>query len=583
MSLGIGLGAFAGGFKQGYGMGKQIKSDFAERKFQKEMTSSYESSQKKFQEGLAAGTYNEDQFMDVWKSESAPKIREYFLKNGKVKEAQEWDAWATGDKGAAYAKLYGNARFQFGVGDYDGFANSLNQMAQSAGLDYNFSHIGGDDGNPARIRSSSKDGSRVFGDHTMDKVPNLLDQWFNPVSGFQYQTQQTNNNTAKAPGIGGGMSLGEGQQGWENLSQSERRKIYNEERKFLADNDPDFLSLSAEQQDEKIHQNITRSLNAPGLSSTNSQKLVIDTRTGKPVQSAPAAGQQQPMQGQPAVGDGTSSVLTMGAVPRDRDGLISWATQAKKAGLGDAAIAYGWNGAAIADKGELPEEFSVGASGQLTQEEMERVEASLGLTDRGKKIKQHSRDKVDNQTRSKNIAKSKQAIIQKLEQSFKEGSSREGLYQLMEKEGISIDELPENMRRIMRDYKPGIWSRTKQVFGFPAYEEKDKKLIKEPFDVLMKRHAETEYKDNKRKEWHEKEKRMIKLVQSGKMDASTVELWLADAARGEGIEPSREFIKLLEHLRNGVRGGGNPDTMPGLGTQNIPIPRDKPRTTIPDW
>jgi len=202
MTLGIGLGAFAGGFQKGYGLGKQVNEDFAERKKQNELKSSYEISQKKFQEGLAAGTYNEDQFMDVFKSESAPIIRDHFLKQGKIKEALEWEEWSKGNKGTDYAKLYGRGRFQLGVGDYDGFANSLGALAKSAGMDdYNFTYLAGDEASPARFRVTSKDGKTV-GDYTMEEAGQLYEQLFNPPSGFHYQTEKSKRDTAKATGIG---------------------------------------------------------------------------------------------------------------------------------------------------------------------------------------------------------------------------------------------------------------------------------------------------------------------------------------------------------------------------------------------
>jgi len=202
MTLGIGLGAFAGGFQKGYGLGKEFKEDLEARKQQNLMKSSYEDSQKKFREGLAAGTYNEDQFMDVFNSESAPRIRDYFLKQGKVKEALEWEEWSKGNKGTDYAKLYGRGRFQLGVGDYDGFANSLGVLAKAAGIeDYNFTYLAGDETSPARFRVTSKDGKTV-GDYTMEEAGQLYEQFFNPPSGFHYQTGKSKKDTAKAPGIG---------------------------------------------------------------------------------------------------------------------------------------------------------------------------------------------------------------------------------------------------------------------------------------------------------------------------------------------------------------------------------------------
>jgi len=280
MTLGIGLGAFAGGFQKGYGLGKEVKSDFAERKFQNEIKSSYEDSQKKFQEGLAAGTYNENQFMDVFKSESVPRIRDHLLKNGRVEDAMRWEQWGTSDKGMDYTKLYGKGRVQFGVGDYGGFTNSLNQMAKSAGLDYNFSHVAGDDSNPARIRISSADGKTVFGDYGMDEVPQLYDQWFNPTSGFHYQTQQTNRNTAKAPGITGGWG-----------SEADDKPTMNFDVAFKQARElasPDASLDEIKDMAYKIQEASRPSSYQRSTTGITGQPMLIDKNTDQPV--APATG-----------------------------------------------------------------------------------------------------------------------------------------------------------------------------------------------------------------------------------------------------------------------------------------------------
>jgi len=69
----------------------------------------------------------------------------------------------------------------------------------------------------------------------------------------------------------------------------------------------------------------------------------------------------------------------------------------------------------------------------------------------------------------------------------------------MEKEGVSIEDLPQYMQPVMRDAKPGFWGRTKQVFGITAYEDKDRNAVSEPVETLIKQHNEAEYKGEKAK------------------------------------------------------------------------------------
>jgi len=170
-------------------------------------------------------------------------------------------------------------------------SETANQILKNNGLkDINVMPL---DGGRFRVSMPDAGGKTKFQDMSGEQFEKLYKEKLNPAAAALYQlAQQANKNTTKAPGIVGGASAGQGVQGWESLSLKEQRSMYTEERKFLADNDPDFLSLSAEEQDGRVRQRLQNFFNAPGLSGAPAQPMVLHDKTlGKPV---------QPMQGQPA-------------------------------------------------------------------------------------------------------------------------------------------------------------------------------------------------------------------------------------------------------------------------------------------
>jgi len=138
------------------------------------------------------------------------------------------------------------------------------------------------------------------------------------------------------------------------------------------------------------------------------------------------------------------------------------------------------------------------------------------------------------------------------------------------------------MQRIMREAEPGLWGRTKQTFGLPAYGGKDKNILKDFLDNIMKRHAEAEYRDPNKKRQHEKEKSLLQQVKAGKLSTADA-MYHLNKSLSMGSEPSKDFLDVISLMREGKNDSINPDDMPGLRREAIPIPRDKPRTTIPDW
>lgn len=91
-NLGIGIGAFASGLAGGIGLGKQIKSTLQDNQINKLKKQGMEDARKSRNEDIASGGQAQS-IQDYYMQNSAPKIRDMYLEQGKEEQVMAWDKW----------------------------------------------------------------------------------------------------------------------------------------------------------------------------------------------------------------------------------------------------------------------------------------------------------------------------------------------------------------------------------------------------------------------------------------------------------------------------------------------------------
>jgi len=573
MSIGIGLGAFMGSFSQGYGMGKQMQADWDENKQKKEMQGIYDRNRKQFEEGVQAGQFNVGDWDKYATEHMYPELVGIHEKRGDYKTAFALKEYLGSQAGIEHGRNFANGWFQYSIGDYHGAAETTNKILKKNGLkDISVTPL---DGGRMLIAMPGADGKTVSQDMSREEFGKIYNEKLNPEYAGLWHAAQKNKAAANAPGLNGA-----------NDNPAIDYDTAFKRAQELAP--PDASMEDIEKMAWKIHNGSRPSRNPQlGIGISQGGQTLIDTRTGQPV-SAPAQQQPQPQQmpagdQQPSAASGATNTpidaLVQSDAPKTKEELMKWAQAAKQAGLSNEAIASGWHAITIADKGELPKEFAGEANGQASPHEIEQAYASLGITDRGRKIKEHQQGTYNEQVRTTKSNEQKQLAVKKIESAFKEGRiAREGLYQLMEREGVAVEDLPQYMQPVMRDAKPGIWGRTKQVFGIKAYDDKDRDVVSEPVENLIKQHNEIEYKGEKARSQHKREKEIIGKVQSGEVKADTIEISM-NYVESPYYGYSKEFKDIIRKMARNEGNGNKESNAIGIGERKIPTPKQKPKVT----
>jgi len=133
----------------------------------------------------------------------------------------------------------------------------------------------------------------------------------------------------------------------------------------------------------------------------------------------------------------------------------------------------------------------------------------------------------------------------------------------MEQAGLSVNDLPRDIQRIMRDAAPGLGDKFKDTVGFGDKKQAGDDFLKQSDEQLLKTHANTEYKSAAAKKQHEQEKQILQQIQSGKITKYHLDLKLRSMS-----DPSPEFKELTKRYRarmpqDKYDGGGA--SMPTLG------------------
>jgi len=273
--------------------------------------------------------------------------------------------------------------------------------------------------------------------------------------------------------------------------------------------------------------------------------------TGKPV-GAPDEGQQEekpaPVQKAPV------DALMMGDTPTTPQTALQWAQQAAKSGMPDEAIAYGLNNSGIFKEGELPQQWNRDAAGRASDEDMDAQDAFWGLTQQGRQRREETFAQVDARTRQGNQAIAKQTLVDKATKAIREKKyPLKEIYERMNEAGISVDDLPRDIQRIMRE--AGSSSGGERVAG--------KDFLKKSDEELLQTHANTEYKSAAGKKQHKKEMEILQKIKAGEISQKEL---VGEMHKMPNASP--EFKELAGRALRNLPTKLSPYAMPGVMRQN---------------
>lgn len=320
-SLGIGLGAFMGGFTKGYGLGNDIKDRKRTNKLQAEADESTAKlkaietdTQAEFDQGVASGTQQPDKFDEFWLKYALPKRKMEMLKQGDVAGAKQLMDWGQSEETLKGGRLFGSALFKAQTGDTEGAFNDAIKAGQLKGyIDHGYSLEGKDDlqqdGKTIgfRVRLKGPDGNISSQDIPIGQLGTAISTLLSPDAAIAQNAATRSAAAKREQELEDYSTKKQIDQKYAPDKKDPNAESYGKVQADFMKNDLDFASLSAEEQDKKVRAALTQAdvysqekSGATGLGGSNRpappQRNIIDTQTGKPVQAPPqAAPAQQPI------------------------------------------------------------------------------------------------------------------------------------------------------------------------------------------------------------------------------------------------------------------------------------------------
>jgi hypothetical protein len=119
-NLGIALGAGAGGFERGYGLGQDIRADRKKRKQDKELRSIDATGKTQFDADVASGKTTADQWDGYYSRYVVPRKANALLEQGNLDEAERYRKWAEDDSVRQGSRLFAAGMIKGQAGDMKG-------------------------------------------------------------------------------------------------------------------------------------------------------------------------------------------------------------------------------------------------------------------------------------------------------------------------------------------------------------------------------------------------------------------------------------------------------------------------------
>lgn len=345
MTFGIGVGAFVDGFSQGLGARSQLDEQRTRRKQRRTLNEINTETRTAFDQAVAQGQARPDQYEQFWMRYALPKMRMKMLQAGDVEGAQAFAEWGQSEAARQGAQLFMSGLVKAQTGDYDGAIGDAVQAGKVKGyinsdysLDYQ-NEVHDKNGNVIayQFKLTGPDGKEEMQDVPPDKVMELMSIYANPQAAWESQkeakaardkrAQEDKDDLTKR-----GRDLADHRskkQIDEEFEEPEFAKRYRAAEKTLSDSDFRWSSYSPEERDQRVRESLQRAEDyerdstAAAPSATGAvaaegaqrkiaapkptKSLIVDTKTGKPVEPASRPGLQQPGAAAPGLGDAPQS------------------------------------------------------------------------------------------------------------------------------------------------------------------------------------------------------------------------------------------------------------------------------------
>lgn len=258
MSIGIGLGAFMDGMQTGIAMRDKIDKGRLERKNRQQLEAINTDTKAAFDEKVAAGEQEPQDFEKFWKEYALPRRRMALIEQGDIDGAKALTEWGESDAALSGGKLFGSAMFKAQTGDYGGALQDAIKAGQVKGyIDHGYEFVSqdeikGQDGKTVGYRLTLKgpDGKDIVQDVAAGDVPRVVATVFNPDAAWQSQVAARTDSKKREDEITDYERKKKIDRAYDKpTNATEPTERYRKAREDAAKNDLDWSSRTPEEQD----------------------------------------------------------------------------------------------------------------------------------------------------------------------------------------------------------------------------------------------------------------------------------------------------------------------------------------------
>lgn len=191
--LGIGLGGFVSGLDAGMRVRREFDRRQEENAEQNAIEGMEAEAKQAFDEEVAAGRQDPDNFDNFFKAYAVPKMEMELLRDGDIEGAKKWREWADTEAAKKGSRLFQSGLLKLQTGDEEGALEDMVQLSKVKGyLSHDvdvtgYQPIQDKDGNRLgwRVTFKDGDGKERSSDFQSADLPGLVATYGNPQAAFQ--------------------------------------------------------------------------------------------------------------------------------------------------------------------------------------------------------------------------------------------------------------------------------------------------------------------------------------------------------------------------------------------------------------
>lgn len=320
--IGIGLGGFMDGFKQGSQI-KQQKEDNARKKMlaerddaeykraednRKAIADIAAGAQTEFNTQVQAGKEQPDNFDGFWSDYAIPKLRDTYLSQGNMADAEKVMQWGESMEAKQGGKLFKSALVKAQTGDAAGALGDVMKLGKIGGyLNHGYEVLGHEnivkpDGSLMgyRIKMKTPDGKDLVQDVPTAMLPKVIATFANPEAAWQSQVAAGEAERKKAEELQTYEEKKKIDKQYSTGGDKLRSDAITSLRKRLdgglTGEDQKFDDLPRDQQEDMINREMELVKGQPGLGGAGAReevperRVLVDKGTGRPVEQPAQAG-----------------------------------------------------------------------------------------------------------------------------------------------------------------------------------------------------------------------------------------------------------------------------------------------------